>query len=198
MTRKPGTGSAKEEDLANQHTAGQQDLALAEFPDGIAPRHLAGSSGFLRGFVPIAALGSLLLAALLGVFGGTSDPQVRAAGNGVDLTVTAPGTLRSGMILEVDIAISTTRPIAKPVIVISGTYLHNLSFNSIIPDASQAAFDDGQVTLQYDALQPGQRLQVKLDGQVNPSLVGENQGVVQVRDYKMVLVERPVSLRVFP
>ena len=189
---------ASEEPLPKQDNAGQENAAATALPDGIASRHFVESGGLLRGFLPIAVLGTLLLAALLGVFGGTADPQVSAESNGARLTVTAPRTLRSGMILEIDIAVTTARPIAKPVVVISGSYLHDLSFNSIIPDASQAAFQNGKITLQYDALAPGDRLDVKLDGQVNPPLVGVNRGVVEIRDDKTVLAEQPVSLRVFP
>jgi len=176
----------------------QEPSAEGEKPDGITERHFAGSSGLVRGFLPIALLGSLLLAALLGVFGGTPDPRVSAEANGVKLTVGAPQTLRSGMILELDIAVRAARPIARPVVAISGSYVHGLSFNSIIPDASQASFDNGQIRLQYEALKPGDRLEFKMDGQVNPPLVGENAGTVAILDDKTLLAERPVRLRVFP
>lgn len=184
--------------MAKQDAAERKESKPRGLPDGIAARHLEPGGGQLRGLVPAFLLGALLLAALLGLFGGTPDPTVGAQANGVRLTVTAPRTLRSGMILEIDIAVDAMRPIAKPVVAISGAYLRNLSFNSIIPDASQAGFENGEVTLQYGALKPGDRLQVKMDGQVNPPLVGENRGVVEVRDDKSVLVRRPVRLRVFP
>nr|WP_166178209.1 hypothetical protein [Altererythrobacter segetis] len=167
-------------------------------PDGITARHFDGSGGALRGFLPIAILGALLLAALLGAFGGTADPQVTAESNGARLTVEAPRTLRSGMILEIDIVVDAERPIARPVVAISGSYLRNLSFNSIIPDPSEAKFDNGTVMLNYGALKAGERLQVKLDGQVNPSLVGENDGQVAILDDNAVLAVRPVRLRVLP
>ena len=152
----------------------------------------------MRGFVPIAVLGALLAAALLGAFGGTADPQVTTESNGAKLTVEGPRTLRSGMILEIDVMVEAERPITKPVVTISGSYLRNLSFNSIIPDASEAEFDNGTVMLSYAALKAGERLQVKLDGQVNPALVGENDGEVAILDDKTVLAVQPVRLRVFP
>lgn len=167
-------------------------------PDGIAARHFDSSGGVLRGFVPIAVLGALLLAALLGAFGGTPDPRVTAEGNGARLTVEGPRTLRSGMMLEIDIIVDAARPIANPVVAISGSYLRHLSFNSVIPAASEAKFENGTVMLSYGELKAGDRLQVKMDGQVNPSLVGENAGEVAILDDKTVLAVRPVSLRVFP
>jgi hypothetical protein len=197
-TNNRGDASRRAEALASQQTAGNDERENTGMPDGIAPRHFVRSSGLLRGFLPIFLLGALLLAALFGVFGGASDPQVSAEGNGARLTVTAPRTLRSGMILELDIDVSAGRAIAQPVVAISGSYLHELSFNSIIPQASQAAFENGTLTLHYDALQPGDRLHVKMDGQVNPPLIGENDGVISIRDGETVLARRPVSLWVFP
>jgi hypothetical protein len=167
-------------------------------PDGIAARHFTDSGGWWRGFVPIAVLGALLAAALFGVFGGTADPRVIAEGKGVRLAVEAPRTLRSGMILEIDIAVDADRPVARPVVAISGSYLHNLSFNSVIPAAKEATFVNGTVTLGYGPLNAGDRLQVKLDGQVNPPLIGDNDGEVAILDGTTVLAARPVRLRVFP
>ena len=185
--------SGSEKALGKQNSAARPTL-----PDGIDPRHFDSSGGELRGFIPLAVLGALLLAALLGTFGGTSDPQVTAEGDGARLAVEAPQTLRSGMILEIDIVVDAKRPIAKPVVAMSGSYLRNLSFNSIIPAASEAKFDNGTVRLTFDALKAGDRLQVKLDGQVNPALLGENAGTVAILDDKTVLAARPVRLRVFP
>jgi hypothetical protein len=184
--------------LETQQAVKEKDGATSGLPDGITARHFVESSGLLRGLLPVFLLGALLLAAMLGVFGGTRDPQVSAEGDGARLTVTAPRTLRSGMILEVGIDVTVGRPIAQPVVAISGSYLHELSFNSIIPEASQAEFENGTLTLHYDALQPGDRLHVKMDGQVNPPLIGETDGIIAVRDGDTVLAQRPVSLWVFP
>jgi len=178
--------------------ATDDSASLRDAPDGIGRRHLSPSGAWLRGLFPLGLLGALLLAALLGVFGGTRDPTVTTRANGVLLSVDAPRTIRSGMILEIDIEVASTRPIAKPVVTISGSYLNNLSFNTIIPEASRASFANGAVGLQYDALKAGDRLEVKLDGQVNPPLAGENDGKIAILDDKTVLAERPVRLRVFP
>jgi hypothetical protein len=184
--------------LAQKPADADGDAKQGKPPDGITRRHLEASGGLLRGFLPLGILGALLLAALLGLFGGTPDPTVSSRGNQVLLTVEAPRTLRGGMILEIDIGVATGRAIAKPVVAISGSYLRELSFNSTIPEPSQAEFTNGMVMLQYDALQAGDRLQVKMDGQVNPTLIGVNEGAVELRDDKTVLVRRPVRLRVFP
>jgi hypothetical protein len=197
-TKNRGDAPGREEALATQQAAENERRGTTGMPDGIAPRHFVRSSGLLRGFLPIFLLGALLLAALLGLFGGTPDPQVSAEGKGARLNITAPRTLRSGMILELDIDVRARRPIAQPVVAISGSYLHQLSFNSIIPQASQAEFENGTLTLHYDALRPGDRLHVKMDGQVNPSLIGGNDGMISIRDGDAVLARRSVSLWVFP
>jgi hypothetical protein len=39
---------------------------------------------------------------------------------------------------------------------------------------------------------------VKIDGQVNPTLIGVNRGTIAIHDDKLKLASRAVSLRVLP
>lgn len=174
------------------------EAQLKGAPDGISRQHAEPRSNFVRGFLPVFVLGALLLAALLGLFGGGHDPTVTALANGVRLSFTAPQTLRNGMFFEIDAAISTDRAIAKPVLAISGSYLTDITVNTELPEPKDMGFEDGQLTLTFPPMKAGDRLLVKLDGQVNPSLVGGKSGVVAIRDDKAVLAQHPIGLWVFP
>ena len=183
--------------MANDHL-NQSWEASSDRPDGIAPRHFERGGEWLRGIVPISLLGAVLLAALLGLFGGGRDSTSSVAESGARLSITAPRTLRNGMFFEIVIIADARRAIAKPVIAISGSYLFDLTINSSIPQASEESFKGGNVAMTYQALQPGERLQVKLDGQVNPTLVGVNRGKIVLRDGSTELASQQVSLKVFP
>jgi hypothetical protein len=168
-------------------------------PDGISRRHLEGFAvGLLRGFVPLVILGALLVAALLGVFGGQPNPVVTTAANGARLTIKAPRVLRNGVFFEIRMTVEASRPIARPVIAISDSYLKDLTINTVLPDPASEGSEEGLLTLSYGAMKPGDRSAVKIDGQINPPLVGRNAGSIAIRDGRQVLVRRPVSLKVFP
>ncbi len=167
-------------------------------PEGISQEHVEGKPGMLRGFLPVFILGALLLAAMLGLFGGGHDPTVSAEGRVAKISVTAPQKIRNGEFFEIDIVVSARRPIAKPVVAISSGYLFDVTVNTHIPEPKDMGFEDGQFRLEYPAMKAGDQLLVKLDGQVNPTLVGQNSGQVSVLDDKTPLVRRPVHLWVYP
>ena len=48
------------------------------------------------------------------------------------------------------------------------------------------------------ATEPGERLVVKFDGQLNPNRVGRNAGAIAVRDGQRVVARRELSLLVLP
>ena len=190
--------AAREDRLAQQTSEHREAAARMGLPDGISRHHIDGRQGMLRGILPVVLLGGLLLAALLGAFGGTRNPTLGASGDGASLTIDAPRTLRSGMFFEIDIVVDARRAIAKPVVAISRSYLHDLTINTHLPEPEEMGFEDGRFTMTFPAMEPGDRLMVKIDGQVNPTLIGVNRGTIAIRDDRLELASRAVSLRVLP
>jgi hypothetical protein len=190
--------AAREDRLAQQTSDHRDAAARMGLPDGISRHHIEGRQGMLRAVLPVVLLGGLLLAALLGAFGGTKDPTLGASGDGASLTIGAPRTLRSGMFFEIDIVVDARRAIAKPVVAISRSYLHDLTVNTHLPEPEEMGFEEGRFTMTFPAMQPGDRLVVKIDGQVNPTLIGVNRGTIAIHDDKLELASRAVSLRVLP
>lgn len=167
------------------------------FPDGIEPRHTRpGALGWR--LLPVLALGALLLLALSGALGGRPNPVVTGRSAAADLAFKAPVILRNGEFFEMRVTARASQPIAKPVLAVSATYLHDLTINSFIPAASKEGYEDGMFVFEFEPLPAGKELQVKLDGQVNPPLVGVNAGALQLRDDKQVLVTLRPQLRVLP
>ena len=167
------------------------------FPDGIEPRHTRpGAMGWR--FLPLLALGALLLLALSGALGGRPNPVVSARSPQADLAFKAPRILRNGEFFEMRVTATARRPIASPVLAVSATYLHDLTINSFIPAASNEGFEDGMFVFEFEPLPAGESLEIKLDGQVNPPLVGVNAGTLQLRDGDRVLATLRPQLRVLP
>lgn len=168
-------------------------------PDGITGRHLSGGGvGIARGLVPLLLLACLLGTALLGVFGGAPSPVIAARGSAATLAVKAPQILRNGVFFEIRLGIEARQPIAKPVVAISQDYLRDVTLNTQLPEPADMDSEQGLLTMTFPAMKAGDRLEVKLDGQINPSLVGQNKGLIAVRDDRAVLAQVPVALWVFP
>lgn len=171
--------------------------ATPSYPDGIGPRHATpGAMGWR--LLPVLALGALLLLALSGALGGQANPVITGRSTTADLAFKAPQVLRNGEFFEMRVTITARQPIARPVVAVSAAYLHDLTINSFIPAATEEGFADGMFVFEFEPLPAGQALEIKLDGQVNPPLVGVNEGLLQLRDGERTLVTLHPRLRVLP
>jgi hypothetical protein len=188
----PGRGSAVG---TSEETAVKQ---AAVYPDGIGEKHferrgIPGSRWFM-----LVALGAILGAAMLGAFGGGSSPSVSVKGERAALTVEAPRTLRNGEFFEIRLRADAVAPLARPTIAVSAEYWRGLTINTMIPAPASEAFEDEYYIFEFEPLDGGERLELKIDGQVNPSLFGGTQGAVELRDGEGLLAAIPMRLRVLP
>jgi hypothetical protein len=175
-------------------------LTNGAFPDGISATHLRTGSPFsgpLRWFM-LFALGAILLAALLGVFGGLKNPTVTAKGPEATLRVNAPAVLRSGEFFEMRFALEARQPVAKPVIAVAEPYWRDITINTMTPAPVSERFEDGFFVFEFDPLDAGKAIELKVDGQINPSLFGGTAGAVEARDGERKLARAAMKLRVFP
>ena len=196
---KRGTGRA----AARFRAAGEHEvhpLANGAFPDGISEAHLLTGSPVGRPFrwFMLVVLGAILLAALLGAFGGLKNPTVSASGADATLRVNAPAVLRSGEFFEMRLALEAHRPIAKPAIAVTQAYWRDLTINTMAPAPASERFEDGFFVFEFDPLEAGDAIELKVDGQVNPSLFGGTGGAVEARDDKRTLARARMELRVLP
>jgi len=175
-------------------------LADKAFPDGISEKHLKTGSPFPLRFrwAMLFALGAVLTLALLGVFGGLKNDVVTASGPDATLEVNTPAILRSGQIYEMRVVAGAKRPIAKPAIAVAESYWRDLTINTLTPTPANESFEDGYFVFEFDPLEAGESIGFKIDGSVNPSLLGGTRGAVEFRDDKRPLAKAGVKLRVYP
>jgi hypothetical protein len=168
------------------------------YPDGIGPDHLVADISFVRRWLPLGVLGAVLGLSLTGMLGGLPNPVIARSSSAAELAMKAPQVLRNGEFFEIRLTVEARETIARPVVAVSASYFRDLTINSQIPAPSEEGFADGFFTFEFSPLQTGDMLEIKIDGQVNPPLVGVNRGLVELRDDERVLTRLEPALRVLP
>lgn len=116
----------------------------------------------------------------------------------MSLAIETPTILRAGQVFEIHVAVEGQRPIQQPALAFSAPYMRNLTINTVMPEAADHGFAGGAYVFGYDRLDPGAPLRIKLDGQVNPTLAGGNEGWIELRDGKTPLVRIPLEQKILP
>lgn len=175
-------------------------MATADFPDGLTDRHMSEPTRAHRFANPLSlvVLGLLVLGALFGLFGGTRAETERVTSPAADLRVTVPHVMRSGIFFEMRVEAVARRDIADATIAVEPSAWHDMTINTQIPAADPEEFKDGQFRFHYGPLKAGERLEVKVDGQINPPLTIGTRGKVALLDGDAELAALPLRIRVLP
>ena len=170
------------------------------YPDGLAERHAGHGRLLDRHANPLSfvVLGGILLIALLGLLGGGRSPVVRATAPAAVLTVKTPHTLRSGLFFETVVTVEATAPIADAVIAVPAALWRDQTINTQTPAPEKEEARDGTFRFHYGPLEAGERLDVKIDGQVNPPLTIGTSGAVVLLDGEREIARAPLTIRVLP
>lgn len=173
---------------------------MASFPDGLGETHAAKRGGFHRhaSLLSLLVLGALMTLALSGLLAGGKSHTALAAAPAATLGVTAPRILRNGEFFEIRVAVEANAPIADATIAVPPELWRDMTINSQIPAASEEEFKDGAFAFHYGPLKAGDRLEVKIDGQINPPLTLGTRGFVRLQDGDRPIVTAPVSIGVLP
>lgn len=168
-------------------------------PDGIGDIHRRARS-WHRHANPamLIALTVLLGVALTGTFGGGPNPLRVVETPAMRLTVNFPETLRNGEFFEMRAELTAKQPIGDAGLVIPASYWRDLTINSTLPaPAEERPAPDGY-HLSWGPLDAGETLTIKIDGQINPPLVGGTTGEITVTDGDRVIARFPAMLKVYP
>ena len=167
-------------------------------PDGIGDEHARPVAGWRRHAspLPLVVFGAVIALSLVGILGHERD--WRAEGNGVSLLVHAPETIRNGEFFETRISVESDRAVTELGIGVDQELWEDVTVNTMIPAAADETSMDGEFRFGFAELEPGTRFLLKVDLQVNPDILGGNEGRVTVYDGDAVLVETMVSMTVLP
>lgn len=171
-----------------------------DYPDGLSDGHARPPGGVHRhaSLLSIAVLGGLLATAMTGVLGGGPSTATVAEAPAASLSVDMPRRLRNGMFFEMRVTIRARRDLAKPAIVLPPALWRDLTINTTVPAPSEEGMEGEAFRFDYGALKAGETLVVKIDGQINPPLVGRNAGTVALYDGGTRVAALPVELTVLP
>lgn len=173
-------------------------MAQLTYPDGIDPAHAEPRSGGGLRWIAVLLLAAIMLAALLGAFGGGKARPVIATGEAALIEVRTPRVIRNGMFFETQIRVTARAPVAKAVIAVDTTLWRDMTINTMVPAPSEESFKDGAFRFDYGPLKPGESLDIKIDGQINPSLFAGTRGTVAVLDGERQLATIPLHITVLP
>lgn len=167
-------------------------------PDGIGEEHERPLEGWRRHASPLGLVvfGAVIALAFTGILGHERD--WRADANGVVLQIHAPETTRSGEFLEMRIRVTSAESIGELVIGVEGSLWEDLTVNTLIPAATEEESANGEFRFVFAALAPDTAFDLKVDLQVNPDIVGGNDGLVTVYDGEQALVGTRISIMVLP
>jgi hypothetical protein len=139
----------------------------------------------------------LALLALLDRFGQQPSSAV-ADSPAATLRLSAPESLRGGLLFQARVEIRARRTVRFPRLVLDDGWTEGMQFNSIEPSPASEASRDGRLVLSYDQLNPGDRLVVWLQFQVDPTNVGHRPFGLELDDQSISLARIDRSLTVFP
>ncbi len=167
-------------------------------PDGIGEEHERPVGTLRRHASPLSLIvfGTVVALGLAGVFG--HEREWRAESTGVALAVHAPEIIRNGEFFEMRIRVVSDEPIGELVIGVEQALWTDMTVNTMIPAAAEEQSTNGEFRFSFDALEPATPFLLKVDMQVNPDIVGGNDGRITVYDGDEALVDASVSIGVMP
>jgi hypothetical protein len=167
-------------------------------PDGIGDEHSRPIAGWRVHASPLSLVvfGVVLVLALTGLLGRESDR--RAEGSGVRLAVHSSEIIRNGEFFEMRINVEADGPIGELVIGVDEGLWEDMTVNTTIPAPSDEESADGEFRFTFASLEAGTPFLFKIDLQVNPDIVGGNDGSITVYDGDDELAATDVSITVLP
>jgi hypothetical protein len=170
----------------------------AIYPDGIGDEHARPLGGWRRHASPLSlgVFGVVVLLALSGMLG--HERTWDARGGGSALTVHMPEVIRNGEFFEMRLTIESDEPIAELAIGIDQAIWEDMTVNTMIPSPADEASEDGEFRFTFAELAAGRPFLLKVDAQVNPDILGGNEGLITVYDGEEPLAQVQVEIGVLP
>jgi hypothetical protein len=173
--------------------------SVSDRPQGIDEVHINAVSWHKHASpASILIIGALLVAALLGAFGGQPHPIRKITTPAAAIELQLPEILRNGEFFEMRIMITARRSFADLRLSVDSGYWRDLTINTMVPAPSQETSEKDQYIFSYGPVKSGQKLTLKFDGQINPPMFAGTNGHLKLMDGAQTVSVIPVELRVLP
>jgi hypothetical protein len=171
------------------------------YPEGIGDSEAEASGRGLRrhaSVISVVLLGVILIVALTGLLGGGAPTRHVADAPAASRAVVSPRVLRNGEFFEMRFEVAARQALEKPSLEVDPALWRQLTVNTQLPGAKEESFKNGMLHFDYDRLAAGDRLEVKIDGQVNPPLMAGTAGTVALKDGEREIARVPIRITVLP
>jgi hypothetical protein len=174
---------------------------VADVPDGIVladARDMRGRGWQLWARRALLALVTLfVLAGLFNVFG-QRPSSATASGDAASIKVYAPTRIRSGLLWEARFTIRARHDLKDARLALSQGWLEGNTINTIEPSPLGEGSRNGALLLDLGHVPAGQRYELYVQLQTNPTNVGRRSTDVQLQDGDRVLLSIDRTLTIFP
>jgi hypothetical protein len=114
------------------------------------------------------------------------------------LTVEAPGKARGGLIYQVIFRVDAHENLGEPTLVLDPGWFDGLTINTVQPDGVEWAQRNGLNTLTLPAIDAGDHFVLRLQYQVNPTVIGRRTQNVVLEDAGEPLLTLQHAQTIFP
>lgn len=166
-------------------------------PDGIHPEATSPPARRANP-APLLLLALLMVVGLAGPLGGHPSARQKIETDDVILRVMSPDRLRNGMVFETLVEVEAKRPIQQLAVGISDGFWRDMTINTMIPAAETEEYRNGSHRFAFSRLQSGDIFRFKVDGQVNPPLLGQVRGAITAWDGNRKLAAVTLRTTVLP
>ena len=147
-----------------------------------------------------ALLGLLTLFVLLGLFNvfGQRPASDTVRAKEASLKVYAPSRVRGGLLWEARFTIRANADIKDAQLVLSQGWLEGNTINTIEPSPVGEASRNGSLSLDLGHIPKGERYELYMEFQTNPTNVGHRSADVQLQDGEKLLLTVDRTIWIFP
>ena len=147
-----------------------------------------------------ALLGVLAVFIVLAVFNvfGQRPSSATAESPEASLKVYAPTRVRGGLLWEARFTIRANEDVKDAVLVLSQGWLEGNTLNTIEPSPVGEASRNGSLSLDLGHIPKGERYELYMDFQTNPTNVGHRDADVQLQDGDRLLLTVDRDIWIFP
>lgn len=145
-----------------------------------------------------AVFTTVLGAALLGWLGGGAPSVKTYVSSSARVDLEYEPVLRSGNWFETVLTITPVRHVKDLVVGVDQPLWRGMSIDTISPDAESAEGLDGAYSYHFGAVDGGQTMRIKFDGQIQPRALRILEGSITFKDGENSLMALPVKVTVLP
>jgi hypothetical protein len=145
----------------------------------------------------LAVIGIVPLLGLFNVFG-QRPTDTQAAGQAATLSLSAPQRARGGLLYQAHFTIEAHRDLENAALILHPDWLQGMTLNTLEPSPTEETSENGAVRLEFGPIASGNRFDVFLQYQVNPTAVGSRKQWVELVDGQTRVASIQRGLFLFP